>query len=411
MNRGRSLAVVVVTALSLVVAGCGSGDDAKQSAAASSGKGMCSENAASKVPADFSKTWSDLIKKAKAEGTLQVITGTNVQAAEQPIWDCFAKAFGIKVVVTAGSSSDVTARVLAERTQDRYTVDVSMLGSSGTQTFLEAGAFGSLKSKLIHPDITDRSHWYLPEIPWYDADTQEFVTLYIATLVPNVLNIYYNTEEVTKDELADLTSLQDLLKPEWKGKIVIGDVAAGEADREAADSWMKLGQPYFEKFLNKETAVVPLGASRQYTDGIVRGQWEIGVLGEFAIADINAAIDSGLPIANLTRTLAEGPDATIEGQLAIFDKPANPAAAELFSNWLLSKPGQTAYNALLVTNQRPGSQSFRNDVPQGVIPDEDWDPLHKPGFELTYDPEAFATAQEESLAFYQKKFKELNLAP
>ena len=91
--------------------------------------------------------------------------------------------------------------------------------------------------------------------------------------------------------------------------------------------------------------------------------------------------------------------------------PADPAASQLFVNWLLSKQGQTAYNALLVTSERPGSQSFRNDVPQGAIPDADWNRLHTPGYTLTYDPTAYNTARTAALAFFKQKFTQLHITP
>jgi iron(III) transport system substrate-binding protein len=413
VNKHRKFGYAAIAVLIALVTACSPAGGGGSTAAGPSADTdtLCKEDAG-QVPADFQKPWSDLIAKAKTEGSLQIIAGTNVKAAEQPVWDCFGKAFGIDVVVTAGSSSDVTARVLAERTQGRHTVDVSMLGSSGTNTFLKAKAFAPLAPMLIHPDITDRSGWYLKDLPWFDGDTKQYVTLYVATLVPNLLNIYYNTDKVSKADLDSLQSLQNLLDPRWTGKIVMGNVAAGEAAREAAASWQVLGQGFFDKLLeNQKPGVVPLGASRQYTDGILRGQWDMGILGEFSISDINQAIDSGLPIANLTRTLKEGPDASVEGQLGVFDPPAHPAAAQLFVNWLLSKQGQTAYNALLVVKERPGSQSFRNDVPQGAIPDEDWKRMHNPDFSLSYDPDAFAKARDEAQAYFKEKFAALKITP
>jgi len=411
MKRHRSLASAAMAVMTILATACSAGGGSTAAGPTADTSALCTESA-NPVPADFQPAWSDLIAKAKAEGTLQIVAGTNVKAAEQPVWDCFGKTFGINVVVSTGSSSDINSRVLAERTQGRHTVDVSLLGSSGTNTFLKANAYAPLAPMLIHPDITDRSGWYLKDVPWFDAATKQYVTLYIATLVPNVLNIYYNTDKVTQEDLDSVQSLQDLLDPRWTGKIVVGNVAAGEADREATDAWMVLGQSFFDELLSKQSVgVVPLGGSRAYTDGILRSQWDMGVFGEFAISDINAAKDSGLPIANLTRTLKEGPDAAIEGQLGVFDPPANPAAAKLFVNWLLSKQGQTVYNALLVTKERPGSQSFRNDVPQGAIPDEDWNRLRTPGYKLTYDPDAFARARAEAQAYFKEKFAELKITP
>jgi iron(III) transport system substrate-binding protein len=408
LRRQKWLCAVAV--LGLTAAGCGSSDNAGGSGAAAT-DAMCVPAPTAALTPAFRKTWDALVASAKAEGKLQIVAGTNVEAAEKGIWQCFGKAYGIDVVVSSGSSSQVNSRILAERTQSRYTVDVAMLGGSGTSTFLKAKAFTPLKPLIVYPDILDRSKWYLDQIPWFDADNQ-YVTLYITTILPNVLNLYYNPDKVSKADLDGIQSLNDLLQPRWKGKLVIGDVADGESDTESAQGWLKLGQDYYDKLIkDMDVGVVPLGAARQYTDGIVRGQWEIGLFGEFAISDIVAAQKEGLPIETFTRTLSEGPWANVEGQVGIFDHAANPAAAQLFVNWLLSQQGQTVYNALVDTDTRANSQSFRRDVPQGNIKEEDWNRIHAAGFTLTHDPVAFAQARQDAVAHFKNLFTAQGITP
>ena len=88
---------------------------------------------------------------------------------------------------------------------------------------------------------------------------------------------------------------------------------------------------------------------------------------------------------------------------------AHPNAAKLFANWSLTVDGQTAFNEYI---HRPGRASLRNDVPQGNIDDATW--------ERAFDEELgnrdentdeWRTAQEESRAFVEAVFDELNLVP
>ena len=47
------------------------------------------------------------------------------------------------------------------------------------------------------------------------------------------------------------------------------------------------------------------------------------------------------------------------------DKPANPNAQKLFTNWFLSKEGQGLYQVATKNN------SLRTDIPKDVIPEKD----------------------------------------
>jgi iron(III) transport system substrate-binding protein len=359
----------------------------------------------------FKATWDALISKAKKEGTLQIVTGTNVQAGEQKIWQCFGKKYGIKVVVSSGNSSEVNSRIEAERSQGRYTVDIAMLGGAGMDTFVKDNAFAPIAPQIIYPDVLDRTNSFVNKLPYFDTQGK-YVTLYMTILDPNVLNVYYNTQKVSKSEIDSIQSFNDLLDPKWKGKIILGDVAAGEDDTQAAQGWLTLGQSYYDKLVRtQDPKIEPLGGARQFTDAIVDGQADFGLFPGSATSDIATAEKQGLPIAELTRTLKEGAYANLSGQIGIMDRAPDAAAAQLFTNWLLSKDGQTVYNAMVDTTVRADSLSFRKDVPQGNIKDADWNALHAPGFKIDYDPAAFDKARKDADAFFKNLFTELKINP
>ena len=70
------------------------------------------------------------------------------------------------------------------------------------------------------------------------------MTLYQIEQQDNMVDLYYNTDNVTEEELASLQSWQDFLDPRWRGRIGIGNVAEGESSSARAATWMNLGEEY-----------------------------------------------------------------------------------------------------------------------------------------------------------------------
>ena len=67
------------------------------------------------------------------------------------------------------------------------------------------------------------------------------------------------------------------------------------------------------------------------------------------------------------------------------------------------------YNEL---NERPGLVALRSDVPRGNVPEELWARANDPNLKIVdYDTPAYQKADEESKAWWQGIFKELNLQP
>ena len=97
-------------------------------------------------------------------------------------------------------------------------------------------------------------------------------------------------------------------------------------------------------------------------------------------ADATQAAEDGLPIAQLQKTLAEGPNTDLTGHTLVFDQAKNPAAAQLFVNWILSAEGHATINELIDPAVSEGVQALRRDAPQGVIPDDTWSITQQEGY-------------------------------
>ena len=85
---------------------------------------------------------------------------------------------------------------------------------------------------------------------------------------------------------------------------------------------------------------------------------------------MEAMIELGLPVAKLTRTLAEGPTVEVRGTITILDRAPHIKAAQLFVNWFLSRDGQQTRHDL-VEDDDP-SPSLRTDLTQGKVSDRQW---------------------------------------
>jgi iron(III) transport system substrate-binding protein len=359
---------------------------------------------------DWQAEWDALVEAAQAEGELVVLSHAS-GPAEQPVYDQFGEQFGIEMEYVYGSTDEVVTRLLAEREQGLYTADVSMPGPSAHSRLIEAGVYQPLLPQILIPDVLDRSTgWYLDHWPWHPADTtQETVTLTHLLAGPNwPTRFFYNTENITEDDLANINTWEDLLNPEWRW--LIGDVPSGEGAADRALGWYILGESYWDTFMHDlDVQVMTMTEPRVFADLLVRGDVDFAIFTGDAGVSLLEAQDLGLPVAVFPKTLDPGPIGSPFGNMALMDQPAHPNAARLFVNWLLSVDGQTAFNEHI---ERPDRLALRSDVPQGIISEDIWSVAIDPNFEVidVGTPE-FTAATDESLVWWTDVFQELGLAP
>jgi ABC-type Fe3+ transport system substrate-binding protein len=405
--RWSALAVVAI-----VVSACGGTAASPAPSTAPTAPASAAASGAAPSPSDdaFATQWADLIAKAKAEGELVVVTGPEGVQDDGDWLNQFGKEFGIKVTVTGGATADITARITAERAQSVYSVDIAGLGGSGTSNMLDAGFLDKLDPLLINPEVTDRSVGFAIDHPVYTAENAVEICQYIAVQAePNLISWWYNTEKVTQAEYDAVKSFNDLLGPTFKGRIVIGDVASNEANRDATTLWVALGKTWWDRFLSETTpTVVAYGDERTYADGLASGKWAIGMFppGSGSLED---AADAGLPVKIWERTMAEGNPRSGIQRLCVFKDRPHPAASQLFANWALMKSGQTALNAF--TN-RVDRASIRDDVPQGKIAENIWTAARDKSKTFIDDvnPEWLVKTKEMD-EYLKAKYVELGIVP
>ena len=308
MRLRSNLAVLSALGLGVAVAAAGVGQAATTvpddtSAASETTAGGEATAVPGTVSADFEAQWEELIAAAQAEGELSFVSGPGVEE-DTPFFEAFGELFGIEISNFGGSTDEVTARVSAERDQGIYDYDIGNLGGSGTANFLDAEFFTELEPLMIHPDLLNHTNFATDYIPWVD-ETRQYCIYYAVEAEGNIMAFYYNTETVTPEDYDNINSWFDLHDERWRGRIVIGDIAGGEASQDRNLAWVMLGQEWYDGLFANEPTVMPYGSAREHADALIRGDADIGL---FPPGDqsLQEAIDQGLPVAQMDKTMSEG---------------------------------------------------------------------------------------------------------
>ncbi|MBI4330792.1 MAG: extracellular solute-binding protein [Chloroflexi bacterium] len=377
----RAYVWVVISLLAALVSACAPGAPAPPPSpevkAPSPGVGV--------KPA-WQEKWETTVAAAKKEGkvTLYSVWGAEVT---NPLRQAFLDRFGIELEFgSVGRGPALLPRVQTENRAGLFIADAFGSGASTLVTSLKpAGILGPVEPLLILPEVTDAGAWS-GGFPFVDRD--RYVVGYSAGIDRALL---YNTTLIKEGEI---TSFKDLLKPQYKGKIAMGDpTISGSANSVlshlAYNAWTpeEAGR-WLRQILKQQEAVISRD-DRLVTEWVARGKYAI------AIGPRNPAVveltRAGAPIKLAEQT--EGHRVTASGGcIAAPARSSHPNAQAVFVNWLLSKEGQTVFA------KGYGYPSRRLDVPaEGIV-----DPtlIIKPGDKLFYDTEEriIQTSQLQELA-------------
>ena len=357
----------------------------------------------------FQAEWDQLIADAQAEKELVIIMGASESRTGRAIYEAFGQKFGINVLQSTGSGTANSNRLLAERAKGVYTADVSLVGGSSTDRLRLAGALTPIMPLMIHPEVVDRSkNWLLDYWAWTDSENI-YSPASELRLRENILEIFYNTDKVSQAEIDAVLSWTDFLKPEWKGRIVsILDPDFGGVVTDRTLAWILLGQEFYEPYIrNQEPTLLSGGNFQELATGIGRGKYDLAFFTGASSTDMEAMIELGIPVAKLTRTLAEGGTVEVRGTMTVVDRAPHPKGAQLFVNWALSRDGQQTRHDL-IADEDP-SPSLRTDLTQGRVSDRQWNLLKTidPAKAMSQSSPEWFAARDEVIAWTRVIFKEL----
>ncbi len=308
--------------------------------------------------AAWEQKWNTTLAEAKKEGTLAVYMLWR-PSTRTALTEGFKKKFGIDVEFTPFSrGSDLLAKVQAEQRAGLFNVDVFGAGNPTLLlTMKPEGLLGSMKPMLILPEVLDGKGWRGGEVPFTDDEG-----LAVSLIGVNIRTLAYNTDLVKEGEI---TSYEDLLKPQYKGKITMNDptvTGAGNAviSHLGHSLWGEEKTKTFLTRLIKEQNVEIQRDNRIHMESVARGKFAIAIaplpdlVAEFT--ELKAPVKSAL-IKEDTRLTAAA------GAMGVPTQFAHPNAAAVFVNWLLTKDGQTVFS------QSWGNPATRADVTvEGINP-------------------------------------------
>ncbi|MBI4334634.1 MAG: extracellular solute-binding protein [Chloroflexi bacterium] len=301
--------------------------------------------------------WEKVVSAAQKEGELMVYASNVPPEARIAIIDAFDKKFGIKMNMLVAPSLQLITRINSEYRAGVYQVDVYLGGVSAlTLQSKPLGYLSLLEPALILPEVKDPKVWHGGKLPFFDRDGT--VIAWLAISSPGII---YNTGLVKK---GDLESYLDLLKPEWKEKIIMQDPTMGgnaaNGMQDLVEQWGLDKAREFLRYVVKEQLAVVTRDQRQGVEWVARGKVPIGLFA--SPASVIQFAKEGAPLASPLTKEAKRLSAS-NGGLAVLAKSPHPNATIVFVNWLLSREGQVVVAPVY------GSPSARADVPAEGVPE------------------------------------------
>ncbi len=357
--------------------------------------GACAQSAPTSVPqatkaaetkgtaaadSGWQAKWDATLAAAKKEGEVVYYTTAGAET-RTPIGEAMKNKFGITVEFVTGRGPELSARVIKEYSAGVFMADV-MNSGGGTFTGLkEAGLLGKLEPVLVLPEVTDPKSWVTGGVPYIDKDK-----MFLGMLAVYEKYVARNTDLVKEGEI---TSLQDLLNPKWKGKLALFDVTATGSGASMVTFMARVwGLDKTRDFLTQLVKLEP-GLTRDkrlHLEWTAKGKYPVSLAPNPEM--VSEFIGLGLPVTHVK--IADGGTVnTVGGAIGIMGKPAHPNASKVFINWMLSKEGQSVYAGSL---KLPGA---RVDAPTDGI---DKNTVVGPGDKFVLADEQYFILQRDVLA-------------
>lgn len=298
--------------------------------------------------------WQKTLAAAKQEG--KIITLTHPGLDYKNLMAAFQKAYpDIKVEHTGDRPSDFSPKIITEQKNGVFNWDVIVATTSNmNNVLLPADVYQPITPFLLLPESIDDKYWGAGKFELYTSEKGPYILIHNAM---DDSRIYVNRDKVSKEKFK---GLDDLLKPEFRGQIVIDDCTVPAHGASALiGMWASKGEQFVRRLLSEQKPV--------FQDTVaITTQWV--ATGRFGIA-------VGVDQPELAKLQKEGIGKSVDeikwdgGNLstqgsAVFKNAPHPNAAKVFLNWFWSKEGQTAW---LEGRKEavPASpwNSRRNDVP------------------------------------------------
>lgn len=328
---------------------------------------------------------ASLAEAAADEGTVSIYGPPG--EVRPALVDAFEEAYPDITVEfwSPGKSSDLVARVSSEVEANRLGADLIIWGSTTHYGSMKPlGIYESIPDKLVLEDVENEDLWVTGGLDY--ADIEEEYLLSLQYDLGNVLAV--NTNEPMVEELE---SYQDLLAPEWRGKVLVGDP---EKEGQALYAMSTLYNEYGEDFFAGLAANEPELAADipQLAEQVARGVHPVGISAGHTL--LVPYIEQGVPVEGLALEELTYISAGY-WTAGLMKEASHPNAAQLYLNWLLTVDAQDAIARAAL------KAPIRTDVPlpEGVLPVDTSLDLYEPGKEKN------AEVNGKTIEAFNKYFK------
>lgn len=295
----------------------------------------------SKAPADWQQDWERTVAAAKKEGEL-VISGPSGRGWREALME-FQKTYPeIAMKITPSAGREFWPRLIKEREVGQYLWDLRVGGSdNNTHVLRRQGFFAPIRDLLILPEVLDENAWW-GGIDGLFNDTDKSYLLSFALYEQGMAN--YN-----KKFIKGRVTLDDLVKPEYLGKISMADPRGGSSLSTTAVILKFKGEDFVKKLMVGQKPVITK-EPRQQMQWLISGRYPV-TFGLPTAAMVEFA-GRGVSIDDFGKV--EGPIAWSQGVggASLLTQAPHPNAAKLFLNWILTKDVQEQIMSHVKLNSR-----------------------------------------------------------
>lgn len=341
MKRKVFFGLVLFTVAAVLLAGCQprTSTPAKPPAA--------TPGSAPQAGAPVSGTeWQKVAEAGQKEGKLSIYASGIQPATVKALSDAFKARYGIAVDWITGQGASNLEKIKTEQASRAYNADLYFAGPGLWVAARDAKVLAPMKELPVTRETgVWRTHPHS-----FDPQGRLFV-LGLDEVPVGGVSYFINSKFVTADK--EPKSWQDLLNPQWKGKILMFDPTIGGP---GADLMVLLrrggivGIDYFEKLAKQNPGFIR--GYREQVEAVNSGEYYIGIGDTFGLFAI-PLVEAGAPLKKMFPR--EGVSVPSMSFAQVANAP-HPNAARLFVNWALTKEGQETWH----TSGK--SASLRTDV-------------------------------------------------